>query len=120
MQDPAFMVIRVGKHREKIRVADYKPEKWPEGHEVLAGVPSIPAEIAAAAENTTAESVSDALGAPGAESDETPASEPESGDLDALKVRADELGIPYGANIGAPTLAKRIAEAEAYIDGEME
>lgn len=32
--------------------------------------------------------------------------------IDELKARADELGIQYGARIGAETLAERIAEAE--------
>lgn len=120
MNDPAFMVIRVGKHKEKIRVADYKPSKWPAGHEILSGMPRIPAEIVTEAENTAAESVSGVSGVEGAENEETPASEPQSDDLGALKARADELGIPYGSNIGAKTLAGRIAEAEAYISGERE
>ena len=112
MLDPQFMVIRVGKHREKIRAADYKPEKWPEGHEILSGVPPIPAGIVADAENTAAERASDASGASGAENTEAPASGPEIEDIDALKAKADALGVSYGANIGAPTLAKRIADAE--------
>ena len=120
MQDPAFMVIRVGKHREKIRVADYKPEKWPAGHEILSGMPPIPDEVVTEAENTAAESVSGVSGVVGAENDETPASEPQSDNLDALKARADELGVSYGPNIGDKTLASRISEAEAYISGEME
>lgn len=33
-------------------------------------------------------------------------------DLDALKARADELGVEYGPRIGAATLRERIAEAE--------
>ncbi|PWE26716.1 hypothetical protein C4N9_20880 [Pararhodobacter marinus] len=33
-------------------------------------------------------------------------------DLDALKARADELGVEYGPRIGAETLRERIAEAE--------
>ena len=33
-------------------------------------------------------------------------------ELDALKARADELGVEYGARIGADTLRERIAEAE--------
>lgn len=38
---------------------------------------------------------------------------PATDDLDALKAKADELGVQYAANIGAETLAGRIAEAEA-------
>lgn len=109
MQDNKFMVIRVGKHREKILAADYKPEKWPESHEIMSGAPLIPAELAAAVEIPATESVSGASGATGAAGT---SDEPESADIDALKAKADELGIAYGSNIGAPTLAKRIADTE--------
>lgn len=37
---------------------------------------------------------------------------PAADDLDALKARADELGVEYGPRIGADTLRERIAEAE--------
>lgn len=40
--------------------------------------------------------------------------------IDELKARADELGIEYGARIGAETLAERIAEAEAAQGAEPE
>jgi hypothetical protein len=45
---------------------------------------------------------------------ETGAAEvPVNDDLDALKARADALGVEYGPRIGADTLRDRIAEAEA-------
>jgi hypothetical protein len=110
MQDPAFMVIRVGKHREKIRVADYKPEKWPAGHEILSGMPPIPAEIVKGGYVDTG--INPPRGVAGPDEGIMPARVSQSDDLDALKVKADRMNIPYGANIGAPTLAKRIADAE--------
>lgn len=133
MHDPAFMVIRVGKHREKIRAVDYKASKWPAGHEILSGMPPIPAEVVAEAENTAAESVSGVSGAPEAlKISDAPVADVDAiyvdgqplpyseWPLDALKIRADRMNIPYGSNIGAKTLASRISEAEAYISGERE
>ena len=112
MHDSAFMIIRVGKHREKILAADYKPANWPEGHEIIEGVPPIPVEVASVAENLPADSVGEVSGVSTASGAETPASGPESDDMDALKAKADALGVEYGHNIGASTLAKRIADAE--------
>ena len=120
MLDSAFMVIRVGKHRERIRVADYKPGKWPDGHEILSGLPPIPAEMAQGAEISPADGDEGAAGGNDAADHAGASGGPEIDNLAALKAKADELGVPYAANIGAKTLAARIEEAEAYISGEQE